>query len=83
MRVKVKLYAMLSDYLPPGSKRNVGEVEVEDGVTVSQLIAHLKLPPELTHLVLLNGVYIAPEKRDTSPVTSEDEFAVFPPIAGG
>jgi sulfur carrier protein ThiS len=83
MRVTVKLYAMLSDYLPPGSERNVGHVEVDDGVTVSQLISHLNLPPELTHLVLLNGVYIAPEMRDTTVVTTEDEFAVFPPIAGG
>lgn len=83
MQVKVKLYAMLSDYLPPGSERNVGQVEAPDGVTVAQLIEQLNLPAELTHLVLLNGVYVAPEKRAETQVSSDDEFAVFPPIAGG
>ncbi len=83
MRVTVKLYAMLSDYLPPGSERNVGKIEVGDGATVADLIKALDLPPELTHLVLLNGTYVAPEKRDSTVVNETDEFAVFPPIAGG
>ncbi len=83
MQVKVKLYAMLSDYLPPGSERNVGQVEAPEDVTVAQHIDQLNLPPELTHLVLLNGVYIAPEKRAETRVSADDEFAVFPPIAGG
>jgi len=83
MRVTVKLYAMLSDYLPPGSERNVGHVEAPDDVTVLQLIEQLKLPAELTHLVLLNGVYVEPDKRVDTRIAKEDELAVFPPIAGG
>jgi sulfur carrier protein ThiS len=83
MKLTVKLYATLGKYLPPGAVRNALEMQVEDGITAQQLIDQLKLPPELTHLVLVNGVYLEPEQRAKRVLTPEDQFAVFPPIAGG
>ena len=83
MQVTVKLFASLGVYLPPGAKRNEAVMEVADGVSVSQLITQLRLPPPLTHLVLINGVFIEPEKRDHTTFSPGDEFAVFPPVAGG
>jgi sulfur carrier protein ThiS len=83
MKLKVKLYATLGGYLPPGAVRNAVQMEVEDGVTAQQLIDQLRLPPELTHLVLVNGVYIGPDERTDRVLAPDDEFAVFPPIAGG
>ena len=83
MRVTVKLYATLSDYLPAGSKNNRLEVEVVEGVTVNAVLAPFLLPPKLTHLVLLNGVFIPPEARATTCVNDGDTVAVWPPIAGG
>ncbi len=83
MRVTVKLYATLSDYLPAGSKNNRLEVEVADSVTVNAVLAPFLLPPKLTHLVLLNGVFIPPEARSLTSVAEGDTIAVWPPIAGG
>ena len=79
----LKLFATLGQYLPPGAERNNAQIEVADGTTVSELIRELGLPLELTHLVLVNGVYIAPEERAERTFEAGDEFAVFPPIAGG
>lgn len=83
MQVTVKLYATLGKYLPPGAERNVAKMEVAEGITAQQLIEQLSLPPDLTHLVLINGIYVEPRARGERVLTSGDEFAVFPPIAGG
>ncbi|MDP3842036.1 MAG: MoaD/ThiS family protein [Oxalobacteraceae bacterium] len=83
MRITVKLYATLSDYLPPERKHNAIALDVPPGTTIGELLARFKLPPKLVHLVLLNGVYIAPEKRLPHPLSEADVLAIWPPIAGG
>ena len=83
MELTLKLFATLGQYLPPGAERNRATIEIAEGTTVSQLVEELGLPLELTHLVLVNGVYISPEDRDGRVFQPGDEFAVFPPIAGG
>jgi sulfur carrier protein ThiS len=83
MRVTIKLYATLGDYLPAGSKNNRVEVELPDLTTVIAALAPFSLPPKLTHLVLINGVFIVPEARATTRLAAGDTLAVWPPIAGG
>jgi sulfur carrier protein ThiS len=83
VKVTVKLYATLGEYLPPGAQRNVVEMELPEGITVDALVQELHLPPELTHLVLINGTYVEPGSRAKKVLQPNDQFAVFPPIAGG
>ena len=83
MRVTVKLYATLGDYLPAGSKNNRVDVEVAEAAAVDAVLRPFSLPPRLTHLVLVNGVFIAPEERATTLLREGDTLAVWPPIAGG
>lgn len=83
MRLTVKLYATLSDYLPPGSKNNRVEVDVVGNAAVDAVLKPFSLPPKLTHLVLLNGVFIPPEERASTSLNDGDVLAVWPPIAGG
>ena len=83
MQVTVKLFASLGAYLPPGAKRHAMQMEVADDTTVGELLQQLNLPDELTHLVLLNGSYVEPQKRQQTSLSPGDEFAIFPPIAGG
>ena len=83
LQVTVKLYATLGRFLPPGAERNAISMDIAEGTTVSSLIEQLKLPPELTHLVLINGSYVEPSARGDRVFREGDEFAVFPPIAGG
>lgn len=83
MHVTIKLYATLTDYLPPGSKNNRIETELPDNTTIDAALAPFALPPKLTHLVLINGVFIPREARASTCLQESDTLAVWPPIAGG
>lgn len=83
MRITLKLYATLGDYLPAGAQRNVATLDLEDQTPVSLVIDRLRLPEELVHLVLLNGHYLEPEQRPASLLREGDTLAIWPPIAGG
>jgi len=83
MRVTVKLYATLGDYLPAGSKNNRVDVEVAEAAAVDAVLRPFSLPPRLTHLVLVNGVFVPPEERASTLLSEGDTLAVWPPIAGG
>ena len=83
MLVTIKLYATLTDYLPAGSRNNRVEVELAENTTVVAALAPFLLPPKLTHLVLVNGVFIPPESRAVTRLQPGDTLAVWPPIAGG
>lgn len=83
MQVTLKFYATLADYLPAGSKNNRVDIEVADQATVSDVVQSYALPPKLTHLVLVNGVFVPPEERATTRLQEGDVLAVWPPIAGG
>lgn len=83
MQVTIKLYATLADYLPVGSTDNRVEVELADNTIIETALAPFSLPPKLTHLVLLNGVFIPREQRARTVIRNGDTLAVWPPIAGG
>lgn len=83
VKVTVKLYATLADYLPPGTRNNRVEVDVAEAATVDAVLRPFSLPPKLTHLVLLNGTYVPPGARAGTRLAAGDTVAVWPPIAGG
>lgn len=84
MKITFKLYAMLGDYLPADRRRgNAMTLEIDPGSTISRVIEPFGLPVKLVHLVLVNGVYIAPEQRATHELADGDVLAIWPPIAGG
>ncbi len=83
MKVTIKLFALLGQYLPADARDNTAEMEVEDGATPSDVIRRLNLPREYCHLVLINGLYLTPGERDTRLLESGDTLAIWPPVAGG
>ena len=84
MKITFKLYASLTDYLPPEARRgNRMELEVAPDATIAQIIEPYGMPIKLVHLVLVNGVYVAPEDRATRTFVEGDVLAIWPPIAGG
>jgi sulfur carrier protein ThiS len=88
MLITFKLFAMLSDHLPrevDGRSRdgNALVLDVPEGTRVQQVIDRFNLPPKLVHLVLVNGVFIAPEARAGHALVEGDALAIWPPIAGG
>lgn len=83
MKIAFKLFASLSDYLPPDSKSNRLELEVDEGTTVAELIRRYQVPERSAHLVLVNGVFVPPSERIRHRLHERDELAIWPPIAGG
>ena len=84
MRITFKLFATLTDDLPPEVRRaNQLELEVAPGDSIATIIQPFGLPPKLVHLVLVNGRYVAPELRASTTLNEGDVLAIWPPIAGG
>ena len=84
MNITFKLFATLTDYLPPEARRsNQVTLDVAQDASISQIIEPYGMPPKLVHLVLVNGKYIKPEDRGTTTLFDGDVLAIWPPVAGG
>lgn len=83
MKITFKLYATLGRYLPEGTVGNVIEIEIPADASPNSVIDRFRVPRELTHLVLINGIYAPRQSRDTPTLKDGDALAIWPPIAGG
>ena len=83
MKLTLKLYASLGDYLPDDTTDNCLHLDISGNTTISDIIDRYRVPRELAHLVLINGIYIRPEDRDSHTLRDGDTLAVWPPVAGG
>ena len=84
MNIKFKLYATLQHKLPPTAVNNAVEIDVDENITLHQVIDKFGVNRKDAHLVLVNGTYIEPEDRDRAGIVVEnDVVAVWPPVAGG
>lgn len=83
MRIQLKLFATLSEYLPSGAKRNLALLDVPDGATPHQVMDLCHIPKDQAHLVVLNGVFVLPHRRNMLAMSENDTLALWPPVAGG
>ena len=84
MKITLKLFASLTDYLPTQDKyTNHVDLDITPETTIGQLVDQYRMPEKLVHLVLVNGSYIAPEHRASKTLVEGDVLAIWPPIAGG
>jgi sulfur-carrier protein len=83
MRLQLKLYATLAEFLPPGAVANVAQIEVPDSTSPYQVLDLHRVPRARAHLVLVNGVYVPPAQRDEALLKDGDALAIWPPVAGG
>ena len=84
MRITFKLYAGLTQYLPPDAREgNAMPLDLPEGTTIARAIAPFHMPPALVRLALVNGVYVAPEDRAARVLVEGDVLAIWPPVAGG
>ena len=84
IRVTLKLYASLTDYLPEAFRRSHAmPMEIDATATIDSIVAPLGLPPGLVKLVVLNGVFVPPSERAVRRFADGDVLAIWPPVAGG
>jgi len=83
MRITVKLYASLAEYLPSGAQANAFSLEMADASSPHQVLDRCGVPRARAHLLLVNGTYVPPAERDTHGLVEGDVLAAWPPVAGG
>jgi molybdopterin converting factor small subunit len=84
MIITLKLYATLTDLLPAGASQNRADIEVDEDVSLNEIIDRYRVPREMAHLVLLNGVFVCDTDRDERGLLKAgDTLAIWPPVAGG
>lgn len=79
MTVEVRLFATLTQFLPPGSKAGTAVLELPDGATIADVTRRLGIPPGLDRVVLLNGTDVDADVQ----LRAGDVLDIFPPLAGG
>ncbi len=84
MRIALKLFASLTDRLPPGARAGHRvELDVEAGCTVQDVIRGQGIPEALCAIVLVDGVWVDRGNRATHPLAEGQVLAIWPPVAGG
>jgi molybdopterin converting factor small subunit len=80
MRIRVKLYATLRQYVPRAAEivREEG-IEVDNGTTVAAVMTMLQFPDDMRVLSLLNGAHC----KETTATLKEGDLLLFYPLMSG
>ena len=79
MKVEVRLFAQLREYLPPGAKGRRALVDVPTASNVRDVARCLGIPEDTAGVTLINGQQAGPD----TVLGENDVVSLFPPIAGG
>ena len=83
MRIKVKLFGALRQYLPAGSSFNSCELTLAADSSLAQVLAKLPVPASKPYLVIVNDEKLQADQFESSIVQEDDEIVLLPPIKGG
>ena len=82
MRITLKFFSSLMEYLPDMAEGNAIELTVGDNQTPNQLLDRYKVPREEAQMMMRNGVFLPPEARN-QPLCDGDVLSIWPTIQGG
>jgi sulfur carrier protein ThiS len=83
MKITLRLYATLRDYLPPDTPGGQIRLDLPEAATVPAALASLAVPLALAHIVMVNGRHVLRPDLAHRPLHEGDELAVWPAIGGG
>lgn len=83
MKIKLKLFATLRDYLPTETGGKEALLELPDGATIPDALAVFAVPLGLAHIVMINNRHVLRPDVATRRLQEGDQLAVFPAIGGG
>ena len=76
MKITLKLYAGLSQYLPENAVGNEAEIMIDPELDLQGVLDCYGIPSEQIFLVLVNGVYVPPDDREGYMLSELDALAV-------
>ena len=79
MKIEVNLFASFRKYLPGQTKGHTVYMDLDQGATISQVMARLNIPSELPKIIFINGIIVQPE----AILNEGDRAGIFPLLAGG
>ena len=79
MKIYIKLYAGLANYMPDKKLDNLLVVDIKPNTTVYNLIKKLNLPAEKVKIIFLNNRH----SNGDEILEDNDRLGIFPLIAGG
>jgi molybdopterin converting factor small subunit len=79
LKVRLRLFAHLADYLPPDADGDGVTLELPDGALISDVLATLHIPERVPFLSVVNGH----EVEASQSLHDGDELTIFPPLSGG
>jgi sulfur carrier protein ThiS len=79
MRVQIKLFSVLRDYVSDYDPERGVAADLPAGATVSDMLSHLGIPMSKVPVVICNGRIL----QAADPVQPDSTLHVFQPVAGG
>lgn len=81
--IKIKLFSVLQDFLPPNHKGHYFEIQYQEGIYIADIIRQHDIPVQQVGIIVLNGEKICTQQIQTRQLQGGDELSFFPPLAGG
>ena len=82
MKITVKFFSSLMEYLPDNIDGNSMELEVGEGISANEILMRYKIPQAEVQTMMKNGVFLPEEQRDEQ-LGDGDTITVWPSIQGG
>jgi sulfur carrier protein ThiS len=82
MKIKLKLFSGLMEYLPPQAEGNVLEISLPGSITAHGLLDRYNVPRKEAQVVMKNGEFLPLDQRDLA-LNDGDVISVWPAIQGG
>ncbi len=84
MRIHVRLFASLRDRFPADA-RGCGEVDLDNGASLAELIERLEIPDPQVQMVLVDGQQVPRQAcgREERILQDGETVSIFPPVSGG
>jgi molybdopterin converting factor small subunit len=79
VKVRLRLFATLAQYLPSDADGDGVTLRVSDGATLADVIGPLRIPEGEAYLTVVNGDNAGPGRL----LADGDEVTLFPPLSGG
>ena len=81
MKVTVKFFSSLMEYLPADAADNAVDIVQAGPVSPNQVLERYKIPEAEVQTMMVNGVFLPPAKRD-DPLSDGDTLTVWPALQG-
>lgn len=79
MKVALNFYASLAPHVADKIDKKFHTVEVEEGTSVRDLLALLRVPVDEARIIVVNGT----EAKSDQILKDGDRLGIFPAVSGG